>query len=155
MRGLRFIFIDFQSLEVTYYLIFEGFDVSGVFFLRKNEWFGRYRRLGVLGLHECFNLISLFILGFWNDLTPFHFWGFWLSWCVYFSLIFHHLENMESLTLEWMVDFIFLIEYFMLLDEALWTLCLAYWLHNVFRGAKFYLLLIDSLVGSFVTELVA
>jgi hypothetical protein len=37
MRGLRFIFIDFQSLEVTYYLIFEGFDVSGVFFLRKNE----------------------------------------------------------------------------------------------------------------------
>jgi hypothetical protein len=36
------------------------------------------------------------------------FLSFWLSWCVYFSLIIHHLEDMDGLTLECMVDYLFL-----------------------------------------------
>jgi hypothetical protein len=34
-----------------------------------------------------------------------------LSCCVYFSLIVHHLEDVDNLILEWMVDCIFFLEF--------------------------------------------
>jgi len=40
-------------------------------------------------------------------LRPLYFRRFWLSQCVYFFVIVHHLENMDDLALEFMVDFIY------------------------------------------------
>jgi hypothetical protein len=37
-------------------------------FLVFNGGFARYRRFGVLGLHEHFDLIAIFFLGFEDDL---------------------------------------------------------------------------------------
>jgi hypothetical protein len=45
-------------------------------------------------LHVYPHQIWIFILRFWSDQPP-HFEGLWFSWCVYFSLIVHHLEDIK------------------------------------------------------------
>jgi len=112
MKVFKIIFIKFESLKMTYLPFSSVLMLMVCLFLPKNVWFGRYRRFRVLGLHGRFNLIIVFILGFWGDLPPLHFQMFWLWWCVYISLIVHHLEDMKGLTLEWLVFFfLILIEF--------------------------------------------
>jgi hypothetical protein len=69
-RHLGFIIIEFESLEVTYPPFSSVLELVVCLVLLKSEWFGRYRKFKVLGLHGRLNWIALFILGFWGDLPP-------------------------------------------------------------------------------------
>ncbi len=106
-EGVRFIFIKFQNFKVMYPPFSRVLMLVVCLLSPKSIRFAKYRGFKVICVSQP-NFI--FYFGILRCPTL-HFQVFWLWWCVYISLIVHHLEDMEGLTFKWMVDFFILTNF--------------------------------------------